>query len=120
MKIKLSVLNRLSFVGLLPEIGNHATLKINRELREELGLTEEEHKSCNFRPVMGTKMSWDDEAVLPKEFEFDEGSVREMLFNNVQTQLQEMEKKGTLKLELDSLYVTLCLETKEELKIVEK
>jgi len=87
VKVKLSVLNRLSIVGLLPETGNVASLRINRELREELSCTEEEYKLCNFRPTPDGKMSWDDTAVPPKEFEFAKGSVREVLAEEVKTKL---------------------------------
>ena len=118
MKVKLSVLNRLSIVGLLPEAGNIASLRINRELREELSCTEEEYKLCNFRPTPGGKMSWDDAAVPPKEFEFAKGSVREVLAEEVKTKLRDMEKAGTLKMELVSLYEVLIEEIEPDLKIV--
>jgi len=113
----MSVLNRLSLMGLLPEKGNYATLKINRELREELSYTEEEYKLCNFRPTTGGKMAWDDTAVPPKDFEFAEGSVREILLENVKAQLQEMEKKGTLALDYIALYETLIIQ-QNDLKLV--
>ena len=118
MKVKLSVLNRLSIVGLLPETGPIATLRINRELREELSCTEEEYKLCNFRPSPDGKMSWDDTAVPPKEFEFAKGSVREVLAEEVKTKLREMEKAGTLKMELISLYEVLVEEVEPDLKLV--
>ena len=117
MKVKMSVLNRLSLMGLLPEKGNYATLKINRELREELSCTEEENKALNFRPTGNGKMAWDDTAVPPKDFEFAEGSVREILLENVKAQLREMEKNGTLALDYIALYETLIIQ-QNDLKLV--
>jgi len=94
----------------MPEIGRHPELEVNRKMREELSCSEEEYKLCGFTPTADGKMRWNDKAVPEKEYDFAEGSIREMLLNEVIKQLSEMEKKGTLKLELDSLYVRLVLD----------
>ncbi len=72
MKVKLSVIHRMSFLGLLIKKGDFTTLKILRELREELSLTEGEHKVLKIQPLTGTKMIFDEKAVTLKEFEFIE------------------------------------------------
>ena len=42
--MKLNVLDRLLLLGLLPEKGNAATLRIVRQLRERLSFTEADHE----------------------------------------------------------------------------
>jgi len=56
--MKLNTLSRLILLNTLPKEGNIMTLKIVRELREELSFSEEEHKELNFREQDG-KLSWD-------------------------------------------------------------
>lgn len=107
MKVNLSIINRVSFLGLLTNKGDFTTLKILRELREELGFTEEEHKVLNIRPIMGGKIQFDEKAVPPKEYEFEEGSVREVLLQEVKTQLRDQEKAKTLQLDYLDLYEVL-------------
>jgi hypothetical protein len=48
-------------LAILPEQGNLLTLKIVRELREELSFSEDEHKTMNLR-VTGDRITWDDSA----------------------------------------------------------
>lgn len=105
MKVKLSVLNRLSLLGLLTNIGNSTTLKILRELREDLSMTEEEHALLKFRPTAGNKMTWDETAVPPKEYEFT--GIRELLVEEVKIKLRTLEEKKTLELDYLPLYETL-------------
>jgi len=105
MRIKLSVLNRLSLLGLLTNKGDSTTLKILRELREELSFTEEDHKVLQFQPMPGGKAKWNE---LPlKEVEFKKGSIREGLLEEVKTQLKDLEKKKTLELDYLELWETL-------------
>jgi len=121
MKVKLSVIHRMSFLGLLTNKGDFTTLKILRELREELSLTEDDHKLLKIQPITGTKVRFNDKAVPLKEFEFKEGSVREVLLEEVKTQLRDQEKKKVLELDYLDLYEVLMIrEEKPELKIVPK
>lgn len=121
MKVKLSVVHRMSFLGLLTNKGDFTTLKILRELREELSLSENDHKLLKIQPVSGTKVRFNEKAVPLKEFEFKEGSVREVLFEEVKTQLRDQEKKKVLELDYLDLYEVLMVEKKKpELKVVAK
>lgn len=121
MKVKLSVVHRMSFLGLLTNKGDFTTLKILRELREELSLSEEDHKLLKIQPVSGTKVRFNEKAVPLKEFEFKEGSVREVLLEEVKTQLRDQEKKKVLELDYLDLYEVLMVEKKKpELKVVAK
>ena len=56
--VKLSVVDRVCLLGVLPKEGDFATLKLVRKLRESLSFSEEENKLLNFKVEDG-KMSWD-------------------------------------------------------------
>ena len=113
MKVKLSVVHRMSFLGLLTNKGDFTTLKILRELREELSLTEKEHELLKIQPLTGTKILLNEKAVPLKEFEFKEGSVREVLLEEVKTQLKDQEKAKTLELDYLDLYEVLMIGKEE-------
>lgn len=116
MRVKLSVINRLSLLGLLPNQGDLTTIKIIRELREELSFTPEEHVVINFQPQPDGRLIWNEEALPDKELKFE--GIREIILEKVKTQLREMENKGELQLDHLSLYEVLIEEKKEELEIV--
>lgn len=109
MRVKLSIVNRLSLLGLLSNKGNATTLKILRELKEELSFTEEEHAALKFRPLPNGKVAWDEE-VPDKVFDFE--GIREIILEEVKTQLRAMEEKKELVLDHLSLYEVL-IEKKE-------
>jgi len=66
--VKLNVKARLRLLAILPEQGNLLTLKIVRELREELSFSEKEHKELSFR-TKGNMTMWSDK-VKPKTIKF--------------------------------------------------
>jgi len=105
MRVKLKIMNRLSLSGLLTNKGDITTLKVLRELREELSFTPEEHTAINFQPQPGGKLIWNDDADPNIEVEFT--GIREIILEKVKTQLREMEKKGELLLDYLSLYEVL-------------
>ena len=117
MKVKLSIANRLSLLGLLPEQGDITTIKIIRELREELSFTAEEHELIKFKPTGGNKVLWDDAAIPDKEMEFT--GIREVILEGVKTQLRKEEETGKLLLDHLSLYEVL-IEGKGQLKLVDE
>ena len=115
MTVKLSMLNRISLTGLLTTKGDITMLRANRELREELGLTAEERKESGFMMLPGSKAGWQKE--LPhKSFVFE--GLREILLNEVITELTALEKQKTLELDYISLYEVLV--ESPNLKLVEK
>lgn len=68
--MKLSVIERLTLLGVLPGQGNLITIKIIARLREELSFDEEEHKVLKFREVDdGKRMRWE-EPYPHKDVEF--------------------------------------------------
>lgn len=68
-KCRLSVLERLVLLQILPREGDFTTLMISRELRESLSFTESEHKTLNFRHE-GNSLRWDVKTDMEKEYEF--------------------------------------------------
>lgn len=68
--MKLTVLDRLSLLALLPHEGDFTTLRIVRELRERLSFTEDEHKALEFRTIDSGEVTWNGAATPEREFEF--------------------------------------------------
>jgi hypothetical protein len=66
--MKLSVKDRIVLLGILPATGDFLTLKIVRQLREELSFTEEETKILNLQND-GQQVKWDAEADPMKDVE---------------------------------------------------
>ena len=69
--MKLSIADRLVLLNVLPRESNITTLKIVRQLKDDLSFSEEEHKKINFRNE-GDKIAWDDSAIEPKEVNIGE------------------------------------------------
>lgn len=59
--MKLGIPERIRLLAILPEKGNLLTIKIVRELREELSFSEKEHKDFGIR-TLGNNIQWDDNA----------------------------------------------------------
>ena len=117
MKVKLSVLNRVSLLSFLINKGDFTTLTILEEFRKELSFTQKEHDIIQFQPLPSGKMRMNP---LPlKEFEFKKGSVREQLLEGVKTQLRDQEKVRTLELDHLSLYKVLIRGEEEKVEVDE-
>ena len=67
--MKLSVIDRLVLLNVLPKEGEITTLKVIRKLRDDLSFSEEEHKTLNFRQE-GEALLWDE--MPEKEIEIGE------------------------------------------------
>lgn len=69
--MKLNVLERITALGILPEAGNFATLKIVQNLQMALSLTEVEFKE--FEVVQkGDQMTWNEKGREEKEIKIGE------------------------------------------------
>jgi len=68
--MKLSVNGRLILLGVIPLQGDFTTLKIIRDMRDELSFSEEEHKKLKFRQEE-TMVFWEEE-LEDKEINFGE------------------------------------------------
>lgn len=89
--MKVSIPNRLRLLAILPEQGNLLTLKIVRQLREELSFSEEEHKEFEIK-TEGNSIRWKLDAE-EKEIEFGE-QAKEL----IDKRLRELNEKDELTL----------------------
>ena len=63
--MKLSVLERIMLLQVLPREGSFENLKMLRELRESLSFTEEENLLLNFKQA-GNQTTWSENIVIDK------------------------------------------------------
>ena len=68
--MKLPVSDRLILLGVLPKEGDFTTLKILRQMKDDLSFSEEEHKILKIRQE-GEMMFWE-EGLEDKEINFGE------------------------------------------------
>jgi hypothetical protein len=68
--LKLPVSDRIILLGILPKEGDFTTLKILRQMKDDLSFSEEEHKKLNFRQE-GEMTFWE-EGLEDKEINFGE------------------------------------------------
>ena len=64
--MKLNIKERLVLLGVMPVEGNFLTLKIVRQLREDLSFSEEELKQYKFNEEQG-RITWDESQEQPKD-----------------------------------------------------
>jgi len=104
MNKKLIVGERFALLGILPNEGNFATLKVVRKLREDLSLTEEEIKHFDVKQIPtssgNVSLTWNSEkATEEKDFEFGEFSVE-----LIKAKLKKLEEDKKLTNEHFSIY----------------
>jgi len=115
-KVKLGLFPRLVCMGLLPQEGSFATLKIVRELQMQLAPSDEEYKAAGLKDDLLTggvtvdpEKGWD--KVEDKEIVF--GEIGKALIVSALKKLDEEEKLTQQHFEL---YEKFVLEKKEEIK----
>ena len=86
--MQLSTLDRLLLISALPEKGSFTTLRIVRNLREDLSFSEEEHAALNFTED-GDMVRWEPGADTPKEFEFGQKALE-----CIERALKDMSESG--------------------------
>lgn len=96
--MKLSVMDRIVLLNLLPKEGNFANLKLLRTARESLSFTEEENKALAFKQE-GDKLFWEDGTVEPKEI-----AIGEVVTQLIAKELKRLDESGKLQNEHISLY----------------
>jgi predicted NUDIX family phosphoesterase len=90
--MKLSVMERLLLLNILPTKGTILKLRLAREFSEELSFTEEEHKKLNFVENEGS-VTWNDNVEnTVKEIKI--GKVMRELIKDELTKLEEKENLG--------------------------
>lgn len=68
-EVELCVFDRLILLNVLPREGDYTTLRIVRDMREELSFSEEEHAVLQFKNEGGT-VHWKREADTVKSVQF--------------------------------------------------
>ena len=69
MKVKLSILERITLLGILPSMENYATIRVVSDLHSLMGVGDKEAKEIDFK-VEGDRVVWDAEKEVEKEVEF--------------------------------------------------
>ena len=91
MIYKLSVHERLLLLGILPQEGDLTTIRLVRELREDLSFTEEEHTALEFQ-YQDNSIHWKDDVAKDKEIDIGPRAA-----DVVRSALQELDKGGKLR-----------------------
>lgn len=108
IKKLLSLPERIHLLSLLPGEGEYSSLRITRQLREELSLTEEEHKIFGFSSEIKngqTQCTWTnaEAAMKPKEFQFQPKALS--IVRDALIRLNEAKKLRTEHLSLYEAFV---------------
>lgn len=110
-KTKLNLFERLVVMGLLPQTGNFATLKIVTELNMMLGATDEEYITAGLMPTdeggVVAEHGW---LVVPeKEFVFKEAALK-----IIRAALQKLDEEEKLTMEHFRVYEKFMIVKEEE------
>jgi len=110
-KVKLNAFERLVVMGLLPQTGNFATLKIVTEANLMLGPTDEESVLLGLDPTpeggVMARLGWD--KVPEKEFTF-----KETLLGIIKDALTKLDEENKLTMEHFRVYEKFMLVEEEE------
>ncbi|KKK57777.1 hypothetical protein LCGC14_3051050 [marine sediment metagenome] len=94
----LTIKYRLLLMNILPDNGNHDTLRIIRKQQESLGISEEEHKRLKVRRE-GSIIRWDESQDAPVEIE-----IGEVAGHIIKRELTRLDSDGQLQMEFLPLY----------------
>jgi hypothetical protein len=100
----LSVFDRLILLNILPHEGDYTTLKILRQLREDLSFSEEEHAALQFTQD-GTNMKWRSDGAADKEIQ-----IGPKAHNIIADRLKELDKAKKLHEQHMGLYERFVIE----------
>jgi len=105
MNFKLNILERIALLNIMPLEGNVVTLKILRELQNQLSFSEAEMKRFKMKinrtpDGAGTFMTWDsDFSTETKEIE-----IGEVAMDLIAERLKQLESQKRLRMEMLDLY----------------
>lgn len=98
--MKLTFLDRMMILNLLPETGTFKTLKILRVLRESLVPTEVESVELNVQEdAESGQITWNPEKDVGKEIK-----IGEIAFDLIQEKLKDMDEKEELTANHENIY----------------
>jgi len=69
MKVKLSILERVTLLGILPSMENYATIRVVSDLHALIGVGDKEAKRIGFK-VEGDRVVWDTKKEREEEYDF--------------------------------------------------
>jgi len=102
MKRKLSVVERIVLLNLLPKEGNFNTLKLIRVARESLSFNDIENQKLKFKQN-GDQVVWDVQGAIDIDAHF-EAEIGETANQLIVDELTKLDKEGKLTDEIFSLY----------------
>ena len=102
MKRKLSVVERIVLLNLLPKEGNFNTLKLIRVARESLSFNDIENQKLKFKQN-GDQVVWDVQGAIDIDAHF-ETEIGETANQLIVDELTKLDKEGKLTDETFSLY----------------
>lgn len=102
--MKLSVLDRILLLGLIPAEGNYITYKILANLRQELSFSEKELKEFELKGDVNTETqkinyTWSDEKAKEKHFE-----IGAQALEIIRTALKKLDADGKINVQNSILY----------------
>lgn len=97
--MKLSVMERIVLLNLLPKEGNFANLKALRTTREALSFNEAENKKLNFQQLGNGLTTWNVKADSPKEI-----VIGEVVTNLIEKELKRLDETNKLQAEHLSVF----------------
>ena len=112
--MKFSIKDRLHLLQVMPKEGNLTTVKVLRQVQEELEFSEDELDTYEIETDSRGGVSWNEEG---KKFE-KEVEISDRVKKLIRKSLKELDKKGKLYINLIDLYEMFIPEKKP--KLVEK
>ena len=105
--MKLTVGERLTLLGLLPDESNFAGVKEIFRLRQLLGLTDEEATEIEVQPTSDGRIQWDQDKALGMIVDIAMG---EWITEVIRGELRDLDKDYQLRVEVMSLYEKFILD----------
>ena len=105
--MKLTVGERLTLLGLLPDESNFAGVKEIFRMRSLLGLTDEEATEIAVEPTSDGRIQWDNDKALGLIVDVPMG---EWITEVIRGELRDLDKEYQLRVEVMSLYEKFILD----------
>ena len=105
MKVKLSVLERIGLLNILPTEENYLTYKLVRDLKTELSFSDKDFKELKIITTQDQKVRWDEKADKGKSVE-----VPDVIVALVKVKLESLEKEKKINDQNAPLYEKFVLD----------
>jgi len=108
MKVSMNVTERLALLSILPGEGNLATIRQARVLREDLSLSEDEHKTFEFKVLETGGFQWNPNKAQSKEFTLNASQI-----GMIDKALRTLDAQNKVQVHHETLYELFNVEPKE-------